>query len=684
MTDNFPKISSAYKDKLTSAIVSISIFFILYFILILVSLLLIFLLGYGAVKILAIKLGYLTLIAAVGLFSIGLFVFYFLIKFIFSKNNYSTSHLIEITRNHQPELFAIIDEIVNETKVQQPKKVFLSSEVNASVSYNSAFWSMFLPIKKNLTIGMGLINTTSIGELKTILAHEFGHFSQRSMKTGGYVNQVEKIIFETVYNNKEYENFILNGIGYPVLKFFGMISIGFINIFQYILKSASNFLFKNHASLRREMEYHADAIATYITNPKEQTSALLRFELSENALNSSFIFYSESDSKYLPQNIFENQTSLMEIFSKRNNHPYENGLPKVDLNDLTRYNKTKIQIEDQWSFHPETDKRIEAIWKNNTQNRSQNNDLAKNILRGFNDICKALTTKHLALYNIKNEGEIVDTNEKFIKLYLEKYPYQPISSKFNGYYDNHNPILEDFESIINNPSSIENNVFFDDIKVSLVHEKTGVETDLHTLNYLIANPKIIKTFKFNNKLYKSNEAKVLIPRFTKELESIKTKLVENDKDIFKYFYINADDENKKLLINKYKKFAKIDKEFDEYQNVINEFLKFLQFISITLSFEEIRKHRAKLLNQEKFFKEKLNDFIQISAYKDLLIDENKDVLKKFINSKYIYFNNDRYIQDEVNAVFTVINDFQTIISKTYIDLKLELLDFQSKLLDKVS
>ncbi|PKF76036.1 M48 family metallopeptidase, partial [Chryseobacterium sp. PMSZPI] len=186
MTNNLPKISSAYQSKLTSAIISVSFFFLIYLALILVSLLMVFLLGYGAIKLLSINVNYLTLIGAGGLFSVGGFVFIFLVKFIFRKNKYNTSHLIEVTRSHQPELFQIIDEIVAETKVQAPKRVFLSPDVNASVSYNSVFWSMFLPVKKNLTIGIGLVNSTSVGELRAILAHEFGHFSQRSMKIGGY------------------------------------------------------------------------------------------------------------------------------------------------------------------------------------------------------------------------------------------------------------------------------------------------------------------------------------------------------------------------------------------------------------------------------------------------------------------------------------------------------------------
>jgi Zn-dependent protease with chaperone function len=632
MTSNLPPISSTYRAKLTSSIVSISVFFIVYFTLILISLLLIFLLGFGAVKIIMLHVNYFTVLAALGLFSIGLVVFYFLIKFIFIKSNYSNRHLIEVDQKNQPELFAIIDEIVAETKVQKPGKVFLSPEVNASVSYNSLFWSMFFPVKKNLTIGIGLVNSTTVGELKSVLAHEFGHFSQKSMKIGGYVSQVEKIIFDTVYNNSDFENSLRHGSGHWAFQFAGMISLGFISVFKYILKIFSDFIFKNNASLRREMEFHADAVATYVTNPKEQTSSLLRLDLSNAAFDSSFMFYVDSEQKYLPENLFKNQTSLMKIFSERNNHPYENNLPKVDLGDLTRYNKTKIEIEDQWSFHPETDKRIEMIWKNQTKNLPENNDLAKNIIHGFDEICKALTSKYLTLYSIKNVGEVIDDEEKFLQLYNEKYPYQIISSGFNGYYERHNPVLENIEELIADSHITENQDFFDDKKVSLVHEKTGIESDLYTLNHLVANQKLFKTFKCSGRLYKASEAKILIPRFTKEFESLKQELAENDQQIFKYFYHTAGESDKEILKSKYQKFAMLDREYDIFQNSINNFVPHLQFITVTLPVEEIRRHRATLLRNEKAFKDILTRFIEESSYKDLLTTENKELIKNFLNS----------------------------------------------------
>jgi Zn-dependent protease with chaperone function len=679
MTNNLPPISPAYRTKLISAIISISVFFIVYFVLILISLALIFLLGYGAVKIIALHANYLTLVLALGLFSIGLVVFYFLIKFIFIKNTYSTRHLIEVDRNKQPELFALIDEIVAETAVKMPGKVFLSPDVNASVRYNSVFWSMFLPVKKNLTIGVGLINSTTVGELKAVLAHEFGHFSQKSMKIGGYVNQAEKIIFDTVYNNREYEQTIKNGSGYWAFQLSGMISVGFISAFQYILKFFSDFIFKNNASLRREMEFHADAVATYVTNPQEQISSLLRLDLSNAAFNSSFLFYTESNGKYLPENLFMNQTALMQLFSERNNHPYENGLPKIDVDDLTRYNRTKVEIEDQWASHPETHRRIEMIRRNTTKNRPENNELAKTVIRGYDEIGKIMTDKYLTLNNIKNVGEVIGDNERFMELYNEQYPLLKMSLYFNSYYENHNPVLDNVDNLFHTSENLAYNELFSDEMLSLIQEKNATQTDLFTLHQIAADPKLVKTFKYNGTLYKSKNAGKVIPALTKELDDLKSRLEENDKQIFRYYYSLAHDGDKEILKNKYIQFASLDREYDIFEKAIDQFIPSLKFMLYTLPVEEIRKHRYTLLRNEKPFKDSVRQFLEESAYKDLLTIENKELLKNFIQSEYIYFNNDRYIQKEVDAIFTFINEYRAILNKSYTDYKEQLIDFQASI-----
>ncbi len=109
-----------------------------------------------------------------------------------------------LQRKKEPALFQLIQETYQQVGAPAPKHVFLTTDVNAFVSYDSSFWSMFLPVKKNLTIGLGLINSTTVTELKSILAHEFGHFSQRSMKVGSYTNQAQKMLYDMLYNNEKF------------------------------------------------------------------------------------------------------------------------------------------------------------------------------------------------------------------------------------------------------------------------------------------------------------------------------------------------------------------------------------------------------------------------------------------------------------------------------------------------
>ena len=68
-----------------------------------------------------------------------------------------------------------------------PYRVFVNHEVNACVFFNQSFWSLIIPARKNLLIGLGLVNRLNLTEFKAVLAHEFGHFSQNSMRLGTYV-----------------------------------------------------------------------------------------------------------------------------------------------------------------------------------------------------------------------------------------------------------------------------------------------------------------------------------------------------------------------------------------------------------------------------------------------------------------------------------------------------------------
>lgn len=292
MKTNLPETTSEYKKQLTNAVISILAFFAVYFLLIILTFAIAGGLCYLAAKLLTFKIGIWSLLFAAGMVCMGGLIIFFMFKFIFSKLNTSNEDSIEITRTTEPKLFELIDDVVAKTNTPQPKRVFLVPEVNAFVSYNSVFISMFLPVKKNLTIGLGLVNSTTISEFKAILAHEFGHFSQRSMKVGSFTFQANKIIYDMLFNNNSFENATRSFARiHGVLQIFTYLTLLYVAAMRWILVKTYDLLYLKHMALSRQMEFNADAIATYTVGSEINSAALLRLDISENALQSAVNFF---------------------------------------------------------------------------------------------------------------------------------------------------------------------------------------------------------------------------------------------------------------------------------------------------------------------------------------------------------------------------------------------------------
>src|SRR5205814_6198739 len=182
-------------------------------------------------------------------------VIYFLIKFMFTTSKDENSSRVEIYKEDQPKLFAFIRQLSAETQTPLPKKIFLSPDVNACVFYNSSFWSMFLPVKKNLEIGLGLVNSINASEFKAVIAHEFGHFSQRSMKLGSFTYNVNRVIYNMLYDNSSYTAFLTAwGAVSSYLAFFAGITVKIAECIQSILKDMYKLLNKAYLRLSCEVE----------------------------------------------------------------------------------------------------------------------------------------------------------------------------------------------------------------------------------------------------------------------------------------------------------------------------------------------------------------------------------------------------------------------------------------------
>ncbi|MFY7942955.1 MAG: M48 family metallopeptidase, partial [Crocinitomicaceae bacterium] len=268
------------------AIFAITLFIITYLILLTFAIGITILCLLGGIAMIVTKPILIIIGLGLGLASLGIFILIFLFKFLFKKHKVDRNHLYEIYEKDEPQLFSFIREIVNEVQTDFPKRVYLSNEVNASVFYDSSFWSMIFPIRKNLQIGLGLVNTISEQEFKAILAHEFGHFSQRSMKVGSYVYNVNQIIFNMLYDNESYDYLIQRWANTSrFFSFFVSIAVKIIEGIQWVLRKMYEYVNVSYLALSREMEFHADEIAANVAGYLPLKESLRRMELAEHSYN---------------------------------------------------------------------------------------------------------------------------------------------------------------------------------------------------------------------------------------------------------------------------------------------------------------------------------------------------------------------------------------------------------------
>lgn len=128
----------------------------------------------------------------------------FLVKGLFKRTRASDGIRVEVTEAEQPKLFAFIRKLCQEVGAPFPHKVFVVPEVNAAVSFDESFLNLVLPSRKNLLIGLALVNRLNLTEFKAVLAHEFGHFSQNSMRLGSYVYTANRVVAEVVYGRDDF------------------------------------------------------------------------------------------------------------------------------------------------------------------------------------------------------------------------------------------------------------------------------------------------------------------------------------------------------------------------------------------------------------------------------------------------------------------------------------------------
>ncbi len=655
------QVSPSFRKAALQAVLNIILFLFVYLLLFTAALMLAGSCLYAGLALILAKPSFITLLAGGGIAISGVMIVFFLIKFLFSTRRADVSDSIRIMPEDQPLLFDSLRKLTREIGTPMPKKVFLSPDVNASVFYDSSFWSLFLPVRKNLKIGIGLVNALNVSELEAVIAHEFGHFAQKSMKVGSWVYQVNRIIYDMLYNNDGLARSI-NAVAnvHWIIALFIRIAVKIMEGIQFILRKMYALVNKSYMGLSREMEFHADHVAAHARGSNNIIHALLRIDFAETAYGHTI----EHCNRLLKEqktvhNFYAGHRANIRQMASILQTPVQEGLP---LLRLEKQGSSRIQYKDQWSSHPTTQERHEYLQPFQL-NGPVDQQPAWTLFQQKDSLAATLTQKiYPAPDPEQPKTEITDP--AFLSIIEEDWQENRLDNYFKGYFDRR---WFDITNIDSNLSSDFGYLFpgpFPDDMAMLPKEIRQIENEESVLSAIQSGDIDVRTFDFNGQKRNKQEAGTLLKQVSEERISRQQALENADRGLFLYAAHRS--EAFDLNLKRYLSIRQSAAQFSTAADAIIEKIEpFYSSSDLTKEIVESILHMLKT-ELEPTFKKELNNWLDVlSANKDI-----HELALKYLESDYQYFDGRQFIETDLQDLNQLLREgWSAIVSHLFIEFK---------------
>jgi len=285
------------------------------------------------------------------------FLAVFMLKAVLFVKHGGADGSIEITPAQQPELFRFLHRLADKAGAPRPHKVFVSPRVNAAVFYDLSILNLFLPSKKNLEIGLGLVNSLTLGEFRAVLAHEFGHFAQRAMAVGRWVYVAQQIAAHLIARRDKLDDF-LNGLSRFDLRiaWVGWVLRLVVWSIRSLVDSVFRLVLLMQRALSREMELNADLVAVSLTGSDALIHALYKLDAADDAWGRAVGFVMNEKAKgRLVRDMFEIQTRVVSHMGQLLGDPVYGRVPQRVAPEPAEHRVFKAELAQppqMWLSHP--------------------------------------------------------------------------------------------------------------------------------------------------------------------------------------------------------------------------------------------------------------------------------------------------------------------------------------------
>lgn len=649
-------VSPAFRKQVSAVIGSIILFAIVYLLLVVAAIVLAIACCWLGITIIIAMPKFLTLMIGLGLIGVGVSVIVFLFKFIFAVAKDENNRRIEVTESEQPRLFAFIRRLTEETQTPFPKKIFLSPDVNACVFYNSSFWSMFLPVRKNLEIGLGLVNSVNISEFKAVMAHEFGHFSQKSMKLGSFTYNVNRVIHNMLYENNSYTAFLSawgNIHGY--LSIFAAITVKIAQGIQWILRGMYKFVNKSYMGLSREMEFHADTVAAGVSGGNNLVSALSRIEVAGSCYSTALRNANDRlKENRFTRNIFTNQRTVLQSLAGEYQLPVHDGIPEISYSFIQSFSRSRINYKDQWASHPTLTERKDHLDRLDIIAVPDN--ASPWLLFDQPEILQEQMTKDLYReVPLKEDAREYDGTE-FETWYSEKKQSYALPEAYKGFYDSRYILIKDWNLQAEEAKMDAANVsktfdqLFSEENGQLQSAINRLQNDLETVKAIRNKELDVTSFDFDGTKYARKDADDVIQALEKDIAELTDRQKALDHEAYRFFLGHASE--REPIRRAYRSFQSLSLLYDEYVERVNMTLKIINpFYTGGISLDQVRSIIDNLKNN---YEPALKDYYRKLMDAGVITAENNselyEELNTFMGKNYYYFVAEEFQNNELNEL----------------------------------
>ncbi|MBI2806446.1 MAG: M48 family metalloprotease [Planctomycetes bacterium] len=497
-------------------------------------------------------------------------LFIYLLKNLFKFERAKKEFLIEVFEDEHPKLFQFITQVCADVGAPIPKHVYVDYAVNAAAMPDTtSLFHMFMPTGKSLLIGLGLLNCINLTEFKAMLAHEFGHFSQKTMKIGTYVYTVHRILYQIVYGEDFFDRFIIGWSHVdPRIAWPAYIVRAVLWCLRKVLGLLWYVVVFFDRALSRQMEFNADLIAVSLTGSDAPVHLLYRCHFADACFGQAIDDLRIAMSHHLyTSDLFYHQSAAAGILRTKNKDPRLGEPPILPANakDTTEvFEEDDDKVAQMWQTHPsgyDREQNAKAHYIRTEFDERSPWLLFDNV----EDLRERVTYKFYRFY-FKIPKDVVLADPEEVQGFIDdEHADRTYDPRYQGLYDNRNLLITDLNDLAKDgakqPWSITE---LGQTHATLYNAEVKHRSQLyykrleefHFLNAVQNDWIRVKDdeLEFRGEIYEPDDAKRLFKKVDKELKKDNRWIEEQDCRVFMTYFQMALHINQEVANELYRRY----------------------------------------------------------------------------------------------------------------------------------